>query len=214
MFLLLSSVLTITPRANGQQFATSTSFLTSSITQTMSSYSTVYYSETSVGITTSRTTFQLASQRSCYEWAFQFNSTGNIIFSYVASGPMIIYLIDKAATNAYGILPSIAARECDSNTLASMAYTTATSGHGNIGLGTIISIPSISDSMSGSFYGTLFPFYNPWTLVVLAPISNINPSLTLTYGAVLTTLATTETASFSFCGSDGHCHDPRIFVRV
>lgn len=200
ILLLLSSVLSVLPSANSQQFTTTTSFLTSSTTQTLTSYSTSYYNLTSTSTATEQTKLQLASVQSCYEYAFPFNSTGNMHFSYVASGSMTIYLIDEgvvefAALAGIPLAPLYAALRCDTADLTEMAHTTAATEFMNA-QSVIISIESMGQPVSGSFSGQFDSFQNPWNLVVIAPLSNTNASLVLTYGPIVSVSSTPQTISF------------------
>ena len=197
--ILVVSVLSFAaPNVNSQEFTTSTSFLTSSTTQTL--VSTNLYNVTSTTTGTMITTFQLSKVQSCYESVLSFYSTGNVTFSYSASGSMTIYLIDEAivelaAMRGVFVAPLFYAVRCDRANLLVLANTTAQSEFMRVK--TIISIlgNALNQPVTGSFGGDFDRLQNPWSLVVIAPMSNPNSTLTLTYGPVVNASRTAETVS-------------------
>jgi len=93
-----------------------------------------------------------------------FISQGEIELSYVGGGQL-------------WPIPVI---NCDTTTLAGLAQSGTYIGFSTAG---IISISA--SNASGSFEEHLEPMQNPWSLVVVAPTSAINPTLTLTYGPIM-----------------------------
>ena len=185
---MLSSAVTIglIPNGSAQQYTTSTSFLTSAMTHTTSaSYVASYYTTTSTGITTQTKTVNLSGSESgseCYNIVVFFNSTGTTHITYSANEAMTIYVIDGVKLMALTFLilsgrsQYTTASYCDPNTLSQIAY------------GQPI---SISGPTSGSFDEYFEPTVG-YGFLIEAPLSDVNPAVTLTYGPVLASSTTTS----------------------
>jgi ribosomal protein L40E len=103
---------------------------------------------------------------------------------------MTLYFIDQGVISLWfmgGVVWPFPLFTCDTKSLTQMADQSV------IGDGIVsISAPS---ALSGNFDESLDPLQNPWMLAVVAPIFDVNPSLTLTYGPVVSRFVVTATAS-------------------
>jgi hypothetical protein len=103
---------------------------------------------------------------------------------------MTLYFIDQGVIELSfmgGVVWPIPLFTCDTESLTQMARASVF-GDG------IVSISSQS-ALSGNFDESLDPIQNPWMLALVAPIFDANPSLTLTYGPVVSKFVVTATAS-------------------
>jgi len=170
ILLLLSSILTIIPTANSQQFTTSTSFLTTLATQT-TTYSTVSLTTTtSTGAGAATFTeghYSTNAGAPCEVVLLgTFNSTGPMHFGYSVNGQTTLYILSGRSRTAMTELRTV---------------TTITGCSSAVSL---FGLPSytrlISGFESGSFDLNLPPTDNPYIYAMITPASQAAPNGRLT----------------------------------
>ncbi len=125
---------------------------------------------------------QFMTESSCYAAVMPFNFANSVTITYSASGPMTLYFIPNGQIemmNAFGgaqAWPNTL-QGCDTKDLAQNAQIAAASS-GTTGSFTLSGSGTITEQ-------NLEPLQNPWLLVVIAPISDSNPSLKLSVGPVI-----------------------------
>jgi len=178
--LLLSSVLTVglIPNVSSQQFTTSTSFLTSSLTQITTYYVTTFTGLTTAGIQTITASASFEPlQGACSIGLVTFTAaTGPTHFEYSANGPMMLYVVNETTLMMWS---------------SSMFGGNCAPTFGNW---TSYKLSSQSYPVTGSFDLSLPSLGNPYAAVFVAPAS-ASPAATLTVGPVLALQTKSMTAS-------------------
>ena len=158
---MLSSILTIIPTATGQQFTTSTSFLTILAMQT-TTYSIVSFTTTTstgAGVATFTEDYYSTNTSAPCEVVLlgTFNSTGPMHFGYSVHGQTTLYILTGRSRSAMSELETV-------TTIAGCSSVVSLFG-----------LPSytrlISGAGSGSFDLSLPPADNPYICAMIAPAS-------------------------------------------
>jgi len=183
--LLLSSALTIEliPNVSSQQYTTSTSITTSSLTRTATYYSKSYYAITSTetGMLTTTANFTYVALGNCYSGTFIFvNATGPTHLDYSTSGPLTLYVLNWSSAVQW--MSSSLAFVSLCAPAASILYQER-----------ILAISGINYPVSGRFNIDLPSSGNPYVIYLTGQSSNL--AVTLTISPVLVAQTTTATAS-------------------
>jgi hypothetical protein len=191
VLLVLSAVsIVATQNVSSQQFTTST------FTQTTSFYSASYYTETSTGMVTSTAALQFRRSNDpsslCYFTGISsFHTNGSTHIEYSASGPMIIYVLGYLDNGSRALwftefaLGSFSFDPCDFSLITPRWEQD------------IVYFREISRSSypaTESLDVNLPESSGPYGFVIIAPLSDAPPSITLTVGPVSGVFTATSTA--------------------
>ena len=191
--LLFSSTLTIIPGVSSQQFTTTTSLLTTTIsvtgafTQTRTNTRYSFLTSVSTGngtLTGTDNAFRSLQGTACsFPLVGFFNSTGATHFEYSVGGPMALYILSGqfTLTTLAGML---AEPDCSTPFLAYVDWPSY-----------VQQISANSYPTSGSLNLTLPAASNPYSYAMVAPLSDVFPTATLTISPIYGTYTSITTSA-------------------
>lgn len=201
VLLVLTIILAVAsiPSATSQQFTTSTSILTSSLTQTTTYNLMSFTTSTWTGSGTSTTEAVFRSYlftsmtASCYLFdpypSFAFNSTGMTHVEYSVNGPMTLFIF-SAGQNPFAVISILLSAYASSacNAANNAPYVTDYPHYS-------WDISAASYPATGSFDVNLPPKDNPYFYGMLCPLSDSSPTATLSISPLLGVYANTATST-------------------
>ena len=189
--LLLSSVLTLIPAASSQQFTTTTSLLTATVavtsafTQTGTSIRYSFLTSVSTGNGTLTGTYNpnrtMQGTTCTFPLVGFFNSTGTTHFQYSVGGLMTLYILSGEFTPA-DLAETLSEPDCSAPYLGYVDWPSY-----------VQQISANSYPTSGTLNLTLPTASNPYTYVMVAPLSEGSPTATLTLSPIYGTYTTITT---------------------